>query len=103
MTTLNADCLCDVIGIKNGLGDGVEWMAVELDDVERIEGSRRIFVEDVVLGSRTIGLKSISSVLILSGDEECSLLDEDEEDELEDSDDDRSTLFDVSNFDGKVA
>ena len=70
-----------------------------MDDVERIEGSRRIGAEDDVLGSRTIGLKSISSVLILSGDEEWSLLDEDEDDELEDSDDDRSSLFDfLSHF-----
>lgn len=97
MTKLNADCLCDVIGIKNGLGDGV-WI-VELDEVERIEGTRKTFVDDVVLGSRTIGLKSISSVLILSGDE-ASLLDEDEEDELEDSDDDLSTLFNDSIFAG---
>lgn len=87
------------MGIKNGLGDGV--CIVELDDVERIEGSRRIFVDDVVLGSRTIGLKSINSVLILSVDEERSLEDEDEDDELEDSDDDRSMLFIiVSNFTG---
>jgi hypothetical protein len=74
-----------------------------LDEVERIEVGRRILVEDAILGSRTIGLKSISSVLILSGDEEWSLLDDDEDDELEDSDDDRSTLLDVSNFTGKDA
>lgn len=61
-----------MIGIKNGLGHG-EWIfEFELDEVERIDGTRIILDELVVRGSREIGLKSISSVLILSGDEQAA-------------------------------
>lgn len=56
--------------MENGLGHGV-WI-VELDDVERIDGRRKILValDDVVLGSLTIGLKNFNSVLMLSGEDE---------------------------------
>lgn len=69
-TNEKADCRFDVIGIKNGLERG-DWKLDEDDDVERIDGTRMILVFAAleVLGSHEIGLKSISSVLILSGEE----------------------------------
>lgn len=87
-TNENADCLCEVTGIKNGLGHGDDSAIVDVDDVERIVGIRIIFVlDEFVLASRMIGLKNINSVLILSGDEQHSLIgvsraEDDDDDEL---------------------
>jgi hypothetical protein len=68
-TKENADCLCGVIGIKKGLGQG-DWMDVDADEVERIEGILISFALDDVCASHIIGLKYISSVRMLSGDEQ---------------------------------
>jgi hypothetical protein len=57
------------MGMKNGLGQG-DWI-VDEEDVERIEGIRMTLADpDGVCASRLIGLKYISSVLMLSGDEQ---------------------------------
>jgi hypothetical protein len=56
------------MGMKNGLGHG-DRMRDDDDDVERIDGTRKIFELDNVRGCLDIGLKNVNSVLILSGDE----------------------------------